>query len=399
MKSSRPTTALCSSTLEMGIDIGAVRLVGQIGAPWSVASLTQRLGRSGRQPGEHRRLRCYADCTVDPEATHPARQLPLELLQTVAACELMLEGWVEPPAEHGLDLSTLTHQIIGTIAELGAITAQDLHATLCTKGPFRAVGTDLFARLLRSLGEQDIIEQDPQGPLILGLLGEKLRAARDYYAAFSTRTEFSVIAGRTTLGTLPVERLPQTNDRFVFAARRWRVTLVETERREIHVAPAGQSKRPLFASSGGPVHHQLVDRMRTVLADRTTIAYLDDAAAKSLAHARDLARDLDLARRGTTELSAAKSLWLTWTGTAETTTAEAMLASVGIQARAETIGLICDCPLSDLDAAIGHFSSHEPDLLTLAEHVEPKQRRKYDEHLSEELLTEAIASTLVWKTP
>lgn len=41
----RPATAICTTTLEMGIDIGAVRAVGQIGPPPSVASLRQRLGR------------------------------------------------------------------------------------------------------------------------------------------------------------------------------------------------------------------------------------------------------------------------------------------------------------------------------------------------------------------
>ena len=38
--------------LEMGIDIGNVCRIGQIGAPWSVNSLAQRLGRSGRKEGD-----------------------------------------------------------------------------------------------------------------------------------------------------------------------------------------------------------------------------------------------------------------------------------------------------------------------------------------------------------
>ena len=46
LKADQPITALCTKTLEMGIDIGAVQCVGQVGAPWTVASLVQRVGRA-----------------------------------------------------------------------------------------------------------------------------------------------------------------------------------------------------------------------------------------------------------------------------------------------------------------------------------------------------------------
>ena len=46
-----PTTAICTATLELGIDISNVASIGQISPPLSVASLRQRLGRSGRRDG------------------------------------------------------------------------------------------------------------------------------------------------------------------------------------------------------------------------------------------------------------------------------------------------------------------------------------------------------------
>ena len=94
---SLPITAICTSTLELGIDIGDVICVGQIGAPWSVAALRQRLGRSGRRADQPAVLRMYA---IEPETeadSHPVDTFHLGLVRSIAMIELLIEGWCEPP--------------------------------------------------------------------------------------------------------------------------------------------------------------------------------------------------------------------------------------------------------------------------------------------------------------
>ena len=57
LRGARSCTAVCSNTLELGIDIGRIDEVVQVSAPWSVASLVQRVGRSGRRDDAARVLR------------------------------------------------------------------------------------------------------------------------------------------------------------------------------------------------------------------------------------------------------------------------------------------------------------------------------------------------------
>lgn len=391
MKSGRALTTICSSTLEMGIDIGSVWMVGQIGAPWSVASFKQRLGRSGRRDSEPRRLRGYVNCDGDDVDKDPLACLPLELLQTVAICELMLKRWVEPPRPASLDLSTLTHQIISTIAELGAVEPAALHTRLCCEGPFRAFSPALLARLLRELGAQDVIEQGRDGALILGLVGEQLRNRKDFYAAFATRVEYSVIAGDRVLGTLPFDTVPKPGEHIVFAARRWQVASVDAMSLTILVTPAKRRQRPKFTGGVGEVHPRVREEMSLLLQSEGELRYLDIVAAKALGAARVSSVQRGLAKRGLIKVGQDRTAWLTWTGTRAQRTLIAMLSASGVDARDRTIAIECRIPAADLQALLVAAEKHLSALEYLAEQVYPKQERKYDYLLSDDLLEESIA--------
>ncbi|WP_426772326.1 helicase-related protein, partial [Pseudomonas aeruginosa] len=102
----RPATAVCTTTLELGVDIGSIKTVVQIGAPPSVASLRQRLGRSGRRPGEAAILRSYCKERQLGGGSPLSDRLRQGLLQSIAMIRLLMQGWFEPPRVHGLHLST-----------------------------------------------------------------------------------------------------------------------------------------------------------------------------------------------------------------------------------------------------------------------------------------------------
>jgi len=392
MKSGRKMTTVCSSTLEMGIDIGSVRMVCQIGAPWSVSSFKQRLGRSGRKDGEPRRLRGYVICEQDATEKDPLAQLPIDLLQTIAICELMLTGWVEPPSLSKLDLSTITHQVISTIAELGAVGAESLHALLCCDGPFRAFDPILFLRVLRELGNADIVEQCENGDLILGLVGEHLRSKRDFYAAFASRVEYTLIAGDRKIGSIPIDTVPKLGEHLVFAARRWQVAEVDSAKLIVHVVPAKKRQRPKFTGGVGEIHSRVREQMMSTLASVTVPTFLDATAADALRRARLISKEHDLARRGLVDVGDSRCFWLTWTGTKRQRTLVALLTSMGIEATDRRIAIECRTNSGILAQRLHAVRERLPGMLTLAESVVPKQFRKYDYLFSDALLNESLAT-------
>ena len=81
----------------MGIDVGSVKSVGQIGPPWSVNSLVQRLGRSGRKEGESSEVRVYIEEEAPgPDASILDRLFP-DLLQSIAMTEFYAREVVRAP--------------------------------------------------------------------------------------------------------------------------------------------------------------------------------------------------------------------------------------------------------------------------------------------------------------
>jgi ATP-dependent Lhr-like helicase len=282
----RPATAVCTSTLELGIDIGAVKSVAQVGPPPSVAALMQRLGRSGRRKGEPAILRSYcveAELSVNSDFSDRIRE---GLLQSIAGVFLLQRKWVEPPRPRGLHASTFVQQVLSVIAERGGCTAVDLWDTLVAGGPFDAIDKATFAAILRSLGKADLIVQERSGLLLHGVRGERLVNHYEFYASFTSDDEFRIIAGARQLGSLPVARPLIPGQGIIFAGQRWRIQEVDMEKKSVFVLPDRGGAPPVFDGTGAMVHDEVRREMKRVLADDKPVIFIDIKAAKLLEEAR-----------------------------------------------------------------------------------------------------------------
>ena len=400
LKTHPATTAVCTSTLELGIDIGEIASVAQIGAPFSVSSLRQRLGRSGRRPGEPAVLRLYAIGTAVTADSHPLDRLQLELVRSVAMLELLIDGWCEPPTPQALHLSTLTHQILSMITEHGGASAQRLHLTLCEHGPFGRVAPQLFARLLRRLGAPEValIEQAPDGTLLLGPRGEQLVEHYSFYAVFQTPEEYRIIADGKLLGTLPVVMIVTVGMSIVFSARRWRVTGIDDHDKVIEVTADRKGRAPHFGGGGSPIHDCVAERMRDVLSSDDLPLYLDEGAAGLLREARAEFRRLDLGRRPICEIGEGNYVLATWAGTVKTSSLALALRTMGYAVTIHDgfLEVGCDRLKETLPIALERIAgSGAVSFASLLGGTENLRTEKFHRYLSPELLVEDAISSRI----
>lgn len=393
LKSTSATATFCSSTLEMGIDVGNVKLVGQIGAPWSVSSLAQRLGRSGRKDGEASVLRIYVEEDEPEKETSLFNRLFLDLLQATAMTKLMLEKWCEPPDADRFHLSTLIQQVMSVIKERGGAPADSLYRTLALEGGFSRVDRNTFARVLRGMGTADLIEQTPEGLLITGLRGERIIAHFSFYIAFVVEDEYRVTHSGHHIGNVGYVPEIEEEGYLILAGRRWKILVVDHDRKSILVEPSTGGRVPRFFSAAHiDIHPRVREVMKELLGQGDVPVYLDPTAREMLTLARSTARDSGVLRKPFFQ-DGLDTVWFNWTGSKIQRTLWAMAKLSGLaNVNDEQVALVFEKTLlSRVQEIFQSFLSNCPDAVSLAHQFPHRVVEKYERFLSEDLTAELFA--------
>lgn len=391
-----PATAVCTNTLELGIDIGAVKSVAQIGPPPSVASLRQRLGRSGRRKGEPAVLRGYSVENALGGTPSLADELRLGTVKVTAMILLLLEGWFEPPMAHGIHLSTLVQQILSYVAQNGGASIVQLYAMFCeSRAPFVGLDKGEFVDLVRHLGHKELLMQDPSGLLLHGRVGEKFVNHYTFYAAFAADEEFRIVCRGKALGTLPVSQMLSVGQRILFAGRTWLVEDIDEEQKTIFVVHSGGGVPPLFSGGAGRTHTRVYQRMRQLFESSDVPTFLDEIAKRFLAEGRSNYAARNLANEFLVDQGRAVVL-LTWLGDAANEALACLLRRRGYTAHAAGPGIEVikrDSGMEGIvDALIDAAVDEPPPLDMLLADIRNLQREKWDWALPDELLRKAYAS-------
>jgi ATP-dependent Lhr-like helicase len=385
-KENLPTTAVCTMTLELGIDIGKVDSIAQVTAPHSVSSLRQRLGRSGRR-GEASVLRMLIPEAEITKTSHLNDRLRLQTVQCVAMVNLLLKKWYEPPPEKQYHFSTLVQQTLSVIGQHGGVRADQIWALLCASGgPFELVDQALFIKFLRGLGEKDLISQTNDGQIILGHRGEKVVGHYTFYTAFNTPEEYRLECDGRTIGTLPVDKPLIPGQFLVFAAKRWEVLHVNAEKKLITLKRAVGGKPPIFGGGAQTVHDNIRQEMLRVYNRRDIPVYLNQEARILLEEGFEAFHALGLNEFRVLQLGTTIHL-LPWLGDRIVNTITVLLRMRGLSADCYA-GIIdvAKCSVEDLHAAVqAILRESKPSAFELVSVLPDTIVEKHDHLVQEEL--------------
>jgi len=308
----------CTSTLELGIDIGMVDKVVQIDATSSIASLSQRVGRSGRKEGQESSLTFYATNRWS-------------MLQSLACWLLHGEGFIEPPVAQLKPYDILLHQALSITKSYSGIVFNLLIEQLHSNFSFNQINKTEIVEILQHLIENNILEKI-QNEIIIGVDGERVVNSKDFYSVFKTEETFKVVHKGHAIGEFPLSAQIREDENIFLAARIWKITFIDEKAKKIEVIPAKDGKKPTFSGEGPPIHARIRQKMLEVLYCADQYEILDQASADELETMRKEFAVYNIMDQNTDRpmLVEEKSVTLfTFTGTKINSTIAFLLAQAG----------------------------------------------------------------------
>ena len=392
-RSPLPIVTGATVTLELGLDIGDLDRVVQLGAPVSASSFIQRIGRCGRQGQPAELLFCLRG-ELEPTHDDPLSRIDWEFVKAIAIVQLYLEErWIEPIAPRRQCFGLAYHQAMCILAAAGELSPARLAQEVLTLPAFRHISQEDFRTLLRHLLEIRHIQRGDAGGLMIGPAGEGVVTGYDFLAVFTAPEEYQVRYKGASIGT--VTEGCQTGERIVLAGRSWEVVKCDEARRILTVAPAkGQAETRWESYAVGSLHKHLLARMRQVLAEDAQYAYLSPESVSALQAMRAAARQAGITEptRCIVPLTPNSSLLFPFLGTPALQALRLALKTHGIAAQILPGGFTPvylqteRCGEPELRRALQELRREgmDPEALPVTARMRP--RSKFDPFLPEELL-------------
>jgi ATP-dependent Lhr-like helicase len=276
---------LCTSSMELGIDVGHVDHVVQYNSPRQVCRLLQRVGRAG-----HRRDAVSSGTIV---TSHPD-----DVVESLAITRQAHAGEVESADIHYGSLDTVANQIAGLVMDFGEIGAMKAYEVVTRAYPFQDLPKPNFKDVVRELAGNRVVWLEEDADRI-----EKRQGTWQYFyqnlSMIPDEATYDVedVASGRQVGTLDerfVVNFAAPGEIFIQRGEMWRITNIDEEEKTVTVSPiedpAGEV--PSWTGQEIPVPAQVAQE----------VGELRGVAGRQLREAPDNAVARDLQRRYDTEV-------------------------------------------------------------------------------------------------
>ncbi|MBO6084608.1 MAG: hypothetical protein J6O90_05980 [Candidatus Methanomethylophilaceae archaeon] len=392
LKSGRSdVTTVATSTLELGVDIGSLDTILQIGAPHSCSSLLQRMGRSGRRGGAQSLvLICNDDAQTWWASVYG---VSVNLVRSIAMVELaVMEGWVEPPRIVRRPYGILLQQTLAYLRNSVGARFTELCEEVLSLYPFSDIPKDDYRVLVKYMVERDLLTYLKDSTLVLGPEGEKIAFGKGFPVVFAGSKDIEIKFEGKVIGT--VQKIPEVGGNILLSGRVWAIYSISPDGLSAEVVESDGLSDTSWKSGAPEYHRRVLEKMREILCCDDQYPYVDENGLRRLNDSRRAAREAGMDRVFSHIGDLVRIC--PWVSSRQFDTMHRMLRAmpdVKVVRYLEpyTIDLRCDYEYADLMRSLEQYAKNF-DLTELVTYRDDLVIGKYDEYVPESLLMKAFAS-------
>jgi ATP-dependent Lhr-like helicase len=380
---------VATSTLELGIDVGDLNRVIQIDAPASVASVLQRLGRTGRRDGT------MPNCLFLATA-------PDTFVRAAGLTRLLKDGFIEPVTAPTYPLHLFAQQILALSLQEHGIGIADWPSWIGRMPAFQSTPSSEIDATLAFMVDRQMLWND-HGILSMGREGEETFGRRhflDLLSSFTTEPLFSVRHGKLDLGKVHQASFAVKEDHppvLLLAGKSWAVTHIDWAARVAFVEPTELEGKSRWLGSGQPLRYSLCQAIQRVLAGEEPGVPISKRGDEQLAKTRADFRWLTPAASHLVRHSNERVLWWTFAGLyANSAIAQAVREQNVSVAKVDNFVIALDSgtPVARLESALSQVRALDAATLTTPVSDRAVSELKFSECLPVSLARKVLAQRM-----
>ncbi|MHA1265134.1 MAG: DEAD/DEAH box helicase [Candidatus Helarchaeota archaeon] len=252
---------ICTSSLELGIDIGNVDYIIQYGSPRQVTRLTQRVGRAGHQVG------------LVSQGTIICLNEFDDICESMVIARNTIQGNLENIRLHRNALDIIAHQIIGILLDKGQTSIEEIYTIITRAYPFRKLQKNVLIATIQQLSRQGLLYLDTKN-----IIRKRRRKWLNYFSFLTMIPDIQKykvidVAKNRPIGTLDEEFVSEhckLNSVFIIKGTAWKILAIDEERIEVAEIEDFKSGVPSWIGELIPVPYAIAQEVGRVRAELET---------------------------------------------------------------------------------------------------------------------------------